>query len=73
MNTPITSDFEALKASWRLLINADDDMSQARALEFVREFGNMIAPEDISLARDEVLAEMIAMERLRGDEHTEVG
>lgn len=56
----ITSDFEALKASWLLLVNTEDSGTRDRAMELVREFGMLVAPEDISLAREQVIAEMKA-------------
>jgi|TARA_R110000822_G_scaffold308574_2_gene436684 hypothetical protein len=55
----ITTDFQALKTALTLAIQTDDNDQFHRAMELVYEFAFLVAPEDISLAKEQVKQEMI--------------
>ena len=56
----IENDFQALKLALTLAIQipSEDEERYARAMAMVYEFAECVAPEDISLAKEQVLEEM---------------
>jgi hypothetical protein len=54
----ITTDFQALKLALKLAIQTEDDERYARAMAMVYEFAGCVAPEDISLAKSQVMEEL---------------
>jgi hypothetical protein len=54
----ITTDFQALKLALKLAIQTKDDERYARAMVMVYEFAECVAPEDISLAKSQVMEEL---------------
>ena len=53
----IENDFQALKLAMVLAIQTEDEERYARAMAMVYEFAEGVAPEDISLAKEQVLEE----------------
>jgi hypothetical protein len=54
----ITTDFQALKLALKLAIQTKDDERYARAMVMVYEFAECVAPEDISLAKSQIMEEL---------------
>lgn len=57
----VTTDFEALKLALTLAIQTDDQEKFWQAMEMAYQFAANIAPEDISLAKEQVKEELLMM------------